>query len=173
MQWGLVFSPAEYELAARALGAPIPQNDAERAAAAPMVAMVLREFGRGGTPPPPGMDNQGMQNTGATHSLNGYPDNNHPMERQYLASRMRTDATPELDPEILQLLEMVGDQPGAVDAIMHLLSYIQQNQNQHMDQLSSQRPAECDYPNLGDNYSMLNAPGSNMIPPSVQFQQLS
>ena len=173
MQWDLVFSPAEYELASRALGLPVPQNDAERAAAAPMVAYVLRNFGRGGTPPPPGLENQGMQNTGATHSLNGYPDNNHPMERQYLASRMRTDAVPEFDPEIVQLLQMIGDNPGTIEQVMQLLQYIQQNQQQHMEQLSSQRPAECDYPNLGDNYSMLNAPSSNMIPPSQQFQYLS
>ena len=173
MQWDPVFSPAEYELASRALGLPFPENDAERAAAAPMVAMVLREFGRGGRPPMPGMENQGMQNTGATHSLNGYPNNNHPMERQYLASQMRTNTQPELDPEIVQLLQMVGDNPEAIEAIMTLLGYLQENQEVHMDQLSSQRPAEYDCANLGDNYSMLNAPASNMIPPSVQFQPLS
>ena len=173
MQWGLVFSPAEYELASRALGLPYPENDAERAAAAPMVAYVLRNFGRGMEGPLPGMENQGMQNTGATRSLNGYPDNNHPMERQYLASRMRTDTQPELDPEILQILEMIGDKPEAIDAVYRLLEYIKANQDAHMDQLSSQRPAEYDCANLGDNYSMLNAPASNMIPPSQQFQYLS
>ena len=168
-----MFSPAEYDLASRALGLPFPETDAGRAAAAPMVAYVLREFGRGGTPPPPGMENQGMQNTGATHSLNGYPDNNHPMERAYIASRMRTDAQPEVDPEIVQLLELIGDNPPAIAALMEMLNYIQQNQMQHMDQLSSQKPAEYDCANLGDNYSMLNAPASNGIPASENFQYLS
>jgi len=42
-----------------------------------------------------------------------------------------------------------------------------------MQELSSQRPAEYDTPSEASNYSMLNAPTSNSIPPSVQYQQLS
>ena len=168
-----MFSPAEYELAARVLGLPVPENEAERAAAAPMVAKVLRDFGRGFGGPRPGMEAQGMQNTGATHSLNGYPNNNQPMPRQVLASRLRTDSEPAVDPEIAQIMELLGDNPEAIAAFMQLLQYLATAQDEHMDLLSSQRPAEYDTPNMGDNYSMLNAPASNMIPPSQEFQYLS
>lgn len=168
-----MFSPAEYELASRVLGLPVPENEAERAAAAPMVARVLRDFGRGMAGPMPGMEAQGMQNTGATHSLNGYPNNNQPMPRQVLASRLRTDSEPDLDPEIATIMGLLGDNPEAIMAFMQILEYLCNNREEHMDELSSQRPAEYDTPNLGANYSMLNAPSSNMIPPSVEFQQLS
>ena len=53
------------------------------------------------------------------------------------------------------------------------LDMLEQQGNMHMDELSSQRPAEYDTPNMGANYSMLNAPSSNNIPPSIQYQQLS
>jgi len=45
-------------------------------------------------------------------------------------------------------------------------------QDQHMDALSAQRPMEYDTPNLGSNYSVLNAPSSNGIEPSRAYQPL-
>ena len=54
-----------------------------------------------------------------------------------------------------------------------LLDRLDAQDQEHMDELSSQRPPDFDMPNLGSNYSMLNAPASNTVPPSAQFQQLS
>jgi uncharacterized protein YdiU (UPF0061 family) len=166
-----VFSPSDYELAARVLGLPVPETNAERAAATPIVARVLRDFGRM-APPMPGHDADGMY-TGATRSLNGYPDNTQPMEKAQLASRLRVDAEPTDDEFLMQLLTAVQDNPEALQAFMMILQYLESQQDQHMDALSSQRPSEFDTPNMGSNYSILNAPSSNSIPPSVAFQQLS
>jgi hypothetical protein len=58
-------------------------------------------------------------------------------------------------------------------ALLQLLDQLDSQQQDQMNELSSQRPAEFDMPNEGANYSMLNAPGSNSIPPSMQYQQLS
>jgi hypothetical protein len=57
--------------------------------------------------------------------------------------------------------------------IIQLLEALAEQEDEQMDQLSAQRPMEYDSPNLGANYSALNAPCSNQIPPSQQFQQLS
>lgn len=165
-----MFSKADYELAARILGLPVPETAAEQAAAAPVVAQVMRQFGRGGGPAP-GHDAQGMY-TGATHSLNGYPDNNKPMLEAKLASRLRTEqGDPAQDSYLMELLMKLD--PNEYPMIVELLQAMMMQQDQHMDALSSQRPMEYDTPNLGSNYSALNAPCSNGIEPSRQFQQLS
>ena len=65
-----MFSKADYELAARILGLPVPQTPAEMAAATPATAHVLRRFGQG-LPPMPGQEGEGFY-TGATRSLNVY-----------------------------------------------------------------------------------------------------
>jgi hypothetical protein len=41
------------------------------------------------------------------------------------------------------------------------------------DVLSQQRPLEYDMPNYGGQYSVLNAPNSTQIPPSIRYQALS
>ena len=38
--------------------------------------------------------------------------------------------------------------------------------------LSRQRPLEYDLPNYGGQYSVLNAPSSSTVPPSVMYQEL-
>jgi len=38
--------------------------------------------------------------------------------------------------------------------------------------LSRQRPLEYDLPNYGGQYSVLNAPSSSTVPPSVMYQKL-
>jgi hypothetical protein len=109
--------------------------------------------------------------TGATHSLNGYPDNNNPMQRTQLEQRMRvTDDNPN-DEYLLSLIAEL--EPEEFALVVQLLQQLADQQDEHMDMLSAQRPAQYDTPNLGSNYSMLNAPASNNIAPSENFQYLS
>lgn len=167
-----MFSAADYELAARVLGLPVPTTPAEQAAAAPMTARVVREFGRA-LPPVPGDDADGIY-TGATRSLNAMPDNTQPMAKAQLASRLRTEAEdPYEDLELMELLMMLEQRPDVVEMLMQVFAVLDEQGQQHMNDLSSQHPAQYDTPNLGANYSMLNAPGSNHIPPSQAFQPLS
>jgi len=165
-----VFSKADYDLAARILGLPVPETPAEQAAAAPVVAKVLRSFGRGGGPMP-GVETEGFY-TGATHSLNGYPDNNQPMQEAKVASRIRTETQdPGQDDYLMQLLMSLD--PQECPMIVELLRALMEQSDEQMDALSAQRPMEYDTPNLGANYSVLNAPSSNGIEPSRAFQPLS
>ena len=165
-----MFSKADYELASRMLGLPMPETPAEQAAAAPIVAQVLRNFARGQNPMP-GFEQEGMY-TGVTRSLNGYPDNNEPMLEAKIASRMRTEGEPPQDD--MYLLELLSElDPEEAQAIIMILELLTDQQEDHMDMLSAQRPAQFDTPNMGDNYSMLNSPSSNGIEPSRQYQQLS
>lgn len=165
-----MFSKADYELAARILGLPVPQSPAEMAAAAPATAEVIRRFGQGRAPMP-GHEQEGLY-TGATRSLNGYPDNNQPMQRAQLASRLRTE--PEPPQEDAYLLELISQlEPDEFELILQMLQQLAAQDDIESDRLSSQRPLEYDTPNMGGNYSVLNAPSSNGIEPSRAFQPLS
>ena len=165
-----MFSKADYELAARILGLPVPETPAEQAAAAPVTAEILRRFGQGRAPMP-GMEPTGFY-TGATHSLNGYPDNTMPAQRAQLASRLRTE--PERPHEDAYLMELIQSlEPDEFQIVMMLLEELAEQEDEESDRLSSQRPLEYDTPNLGSNYSVLNAPSSNGIEPSRAYQQLS
>lgn len=168
-----MFSRADYALASRMLGLPMPETPDEQAAAAPMVAQVLRTFSQGRAPRIE--PEQGGMYTGATRSLNTYPDVDDPMGRNQLAARLRVEQAdpPAMDPVLVELLDRVCERPDLIDEMLQLLEILEGQSDMHMDELSAQRPAEYDTPNLGANYSMLNAPSSNNIPPSVQFQQLS
>jgi len=168
-----VFSRADYELASRMLGLPMPETPDEQAAAAPMVAYVMRTFAQGGAPRIEG--EPGGMYTGATRSLNTYPDVDDPMGRAQLQARLRVEQAepPAMDPVLVQLLDRVCENPEMINQMLQLLAILEEQSDEHMDELSAQRPAEYDTPNLGANYSMLNAPSSNGIPPSVNFQQLS
>ena len=73
----------------------------------------------------------------------------------------------------MALLEQVCQDPELVMEMLMMLDEMDNEANMHMQELSSQRPAEYDTPSEASNYSMLNAPTSNSIPPSVQYQQLS
>ena len=153
-----MFSQADYELAARVLGLPVPQTPAEKAAATPITARVVREFARG-LPSVPGQEGEGIY-TGATRSLNSYPDNNQPMLHAQLASRLRTEPErPHEDAYLMQLLSEL--EPEEFALILQLIEELAEQSDEHMDQLSSQRPLEYDTPNLGSNYSVLNAPASS------------
>jgi len=165
-----VFSKADYELAARILGLPVPETPAEQAAAAPATAQILRRFGTG-LPPIPGQEGDGVY-TGATRSLNGYPDTSMPMQKAQLASRLRTE--PERPHQDAYLMELISSlDPEEFQIIMMLLEQLAEQEELESDRLSSQRPLEYDTPNLGSNYSVLNAPSSNGIEPSRAFQPLS
>ena len=167
-----MFSQADYALAARMMGLPMPVTAAEQAAAAPVTARVLRDFMQM-RPPSAGMDADGMY-TGATRPLNSYPDVDYPETKAKIASRLRTEVeTPSLDGYLTEMLMQICESPEAVMALLQMLDQLDEQEQAQMNELSSQRPAEFDMPNEGANYSMLNAPSSNSIPPSVQFQQLS
>ena len=143
-----MFSRSDYELASRLLGMPVPETPEEQAMAAPIVGQVLRDYLQMRPPTIGGEPNATY--TGATRSLNAPPDTSYPMAKAQLSSRLRVEEQEPSQDEYLRALLM-----------------------EIMDELSSQRPAEYDTPNMGSNYSMLNAPSSNGIPPSVQFQALS
>jgi hypothetical protein len=165
-----VFSKADYELAARLLGLPVPQTPAEIAAATPATAEIVRRFGTG-LPPMPGMEEEGFY-TGATRSLNAPPDNTMPMQKAKLASRLRTETEPpSQDGYLIELLSALD--PEQLQLILMLLEQLADQDQEEADRLSSQRPLEYDTPNLGSNYSVLNAPSSNGIEPSRAFQPLS
>ena len=167
-----MFSQADYALAARLLGLPMPVTPAEQAAAAPMTARVLRDFMQM-RPPSADGDIEGMY-TGATRSLNSYPDVEYLMVKAKLASRLRTEVEePSNDQYLIELLQQLVGNPELVQEMLMLLDALDEAEQSHMNELSSQRPPDFDMPNEGTNYSMLNAPASNSIPPSVQFQQLS
>jgi hypothetical protein len=165
-----VFSKADYELAARILGLPVPQTPAEMAAATPATAQVIRQFGQA-APPMPGMEGEGLY-TGATRSLNAYPNNTAPMQKAQLAARLRTEPErPQEDAYLMELLQSL--EPEEYQIILALIEELSNQGEEEADRLSSQRPMEYDTPNLGSNYSVLNAPSSNGIEPSRAFQPLS
>ena len=169
----MLFSPSEYEFAARMLGLPYPESMAEKAAAAPMVSRVLRECFYAAPPMPDGED--GMRYTGATHSLSRYPDNNAPMVKNAIAQRMRTAEDTAVDrEEVAEMLAMMMTDPEMLLDFLEYYNMLQENGENHIDMLSAQRPMEYDTPNLGANYSVINAPSSpGYLTPSEEYQQLS
>lgn len=106
-----MFSPQDYELAARILGLPVPITAAEQAAAAPMTAVVMRTFCQT-LPPAPGMEDEHMMNMGATRSLNAPPDNTQPVYRNQLQHRLQAGVTdPHHEQEILELIDLITNNP--------------------------------------------------------------
>jgi len=167
-----VFSPQDYELAARLLGLPVPKTPAECAAATPMTATVLRSYYKAPAPMP-GFEGEGV-NTSATRSLNSMPRVSQPEARDQLAHRLQAGlVTREDDIEVRRLLELLISDPEVREMFMDFISNIQQNSNDSGEFYGQQRPVEFDVPGLGGQYSMLNAPGSSSIPPSQHYQTLS
>lgn len=168
-----MFSPADYELAARLTGLPIPKTVAERAAAAPVVAQVLRDFNRM-RPAVPGFEDRGVQNLGATRSLNAPPSVGQPEARIELERRLRAGVEdPDEMAEIAELAEILTGNPELVDLLLETISAMKMESEASGDYLSQQQPIEYDIPNYGGQYSVLNAPSNSQIPPSVQYQALS
>lgn len=166
-----MFSPQDYELAARILGMPVPVTPAEQAIAAPMVAGVLRNFHRA-APPMPGHEMNGL-NTSPTRSLNGYPSNNQPEVQVQLGRRLQAGVVSDADnQDVSECIMLILNDPMIMQMFMNYLENIQNQGLEMGDYLSQQRPLEYDLPNYGGQYSVLNAPGSNTIPPSVAYQEL-
>jgi hypothetical protein len=115
---------------------------------------------------------QGMQ-TGATRSLNGYPDTREPMLRNAIGRRMEAGVeTPEQDATLEEYLLEFLRNPELVQAFFEFLQQQDENGEEQVNMLSSQRPLHYDAPNLGSNYSVLNAPSSGPIPPSQEYQSV-
>jgi len=168
-----VFSPQEYQLAAKVLGLPVPCTAAEQAAAAPMTAMVLKNFGRA-MPPAPGFEDQDGIQMGATRSLNAPPNTTQPEYKGQLMHRLQAGVVNEpQEEEIQQLIELITNDPYIAELFLNFVHNLEQQSDEHMDMLSAQRPAEYDMPNYGSNYSMLNAPTNSSIPPSQRYQELA
>ena len=166
-----MFSESDYELAARVLGLPIPRTQAERAAATPMVATVLKNYYRA-APPMPGMEGDGMM-TQPTRSLNAYPDTAQPEMKVQLERRLQAGVADQAAAdEIEELVAAILEDPSLVDVFLAYIQNLTQQGDEGAEYLSRQRPAEFDLPNYGGQYSMLNAPASNNIPPSVAYQEL-
>ncbi len=167
-----MFSPQDYELAARLLGLPVPKTPAECAAATPMTATVLRSYYKAPAPMP-GFEGDGV-NTSATRSLNSMPRVSKPEARYQLAHRLQAGlVTRDDDIEVRRLLELLISDPEVREMFMDFIASIQQNSNDSGEFYGQQRPVEFDVPGLGGQYSMLNAPGSSSIPPSQHYQALS
>lgn len=166
-----MFSDSDYELAARILGLPVPRTPAERAAATPMVATVLRNYYRA-APPMPGREDGGIM-TQPTRSLNRYPDTSQPEAKVQLERRLQAGVTnePALE-EVQELVAVLMQNPEMLQVFMQFMQNAMQQGEDGAEYLSQQRPLEYDMPSYGGQYSVLNAPSSGSIPPSVAFQEL-
>jgi hypothetical protein len=167
-----VFSPADYELAARLTGLPIPKTVAEQAAAAPLVSDIIRNFNRAPSPMP-GFDDQRGVNTAATRSLNAMPNVSQPEAKNQLERRLQAGVLdPDMMAEVADLVEMISEDPSSIEEVLDILMALREDSMASGDALSAQRPMTHDMPNFGGQYSVLNAPSSSVIPPSVKYQNL-
>ena len=166
-----MYSPAEYALAARVLGLPVPNTPAECAAAAPLTAVVLRNLERG-APPMPGT-NTGNAVSSNTFSLNSYPDVAEPMARDQLQHRITAGVVdPEDESTVAELLQLVMADPQLAQLFLDFLANEREDSFESGDFLSQQRPLEYDLPNFGGQYSVLNAPTNSTVPASVAYTAL-
>lgn len=166
-----VFSPQDYELAARITGLPCPTTPAERAAAAPMTAVILRNFYKA-APPMPGREGEGL-NTSPTRSLNRYPGTTQPEAHVQLGRRLQAGVVNESDEaEVEELIMLILNNPMVMEMFMQFLQNLDEQSMESGEFLSQQRPLEYDLPNFGGQYSVLNAPSSSSIPASVRYQEL-
>lgn len=168
-----MFSPADYEFASRLTGLPVPRTPAEQAAAAPVVATILRNYSRA-MPPAPGMEDANGIQTSPTRSLNEPPQNTQPEVRNQVERRMRAGVSNENQIAMLvELLSMIQQDPSVVDQMLMALQNSNMEGAESADRLSSQRPLMYDMPSYGGQYSILNAPSSSSVPPSIAYQPLS
>lgn len=158
-------------MAARILGLPVPVTPAEKAAATPLTASVIRNFYKA-APPAPGREEQGL-NTSPTRSLNAYPGNTQPEARVQLGRRLQAGAiTTEDDRELEDLIMLIINNPMVMEMFMNFIQNMESDSLESGEFLSQQRPLEYDLPNFGGQYSVLNAPSSSIVPPSVEYQAL-
>lgn len=149
----------------------MPVTAAERAAATPLTAVVLRNFHRA-APPMPGQEGEGIH-TGATRSLNAYPDTRQPEAKVQLGRRLQAGVVTTNDEEELEgLVMLILNNPVVMEMFMNFIQNLEDDSLDSGEFLSQQRPLEYDLPNYGGQYSVLNAPSSSTIPASVQYQEL-
>lgn len=166
-----MFSQADYELAARVLGLPVPMTPAEKAAAAPMTSVVMRDFFRA-APPVPSYEGAGI-NTSATSSLNRMPETTAPMVKVQLGRRLQAGVTDQQSmQEFQELLMALMADPNLVRMLADVIENVDVRGDEYGDYLSQQAPISYDLPNYSGNYSLLNAPNSNNIPPSMKYEEL-
>lgn len=166
-----MFSPADYALAARVLGLPVPNTPAECAAAAPLTAAVLRNIQRGAPPMPGTYDGNAVSSN--TFSLNSYPDTRDPMARDQLQHRITAGVTdPEDQSTVAELLQLVMADPSLAQLFLDFLANEREDSLESGEFLSQQRPLEYDMPNFGGQYSVLNAPSNTTVPASVAYSAL-
>ena len=121
-----MFSPQEYQLAAKVLGLPVPCTAAEQAAAAPMTAMVLKNFGRA-MPPAPGFEDQDGIQMGATRSLNAPPNTTQPEYKGQLMHRLQAGVVNEpQEEEIQQLIELITNDPYIAELFLNFVHNLEQ-----------------------------------------------
>jgi len=132
---------------------------------------VLRNFHRA-APPMPGMEGDGIM-TSPTRSLNGYPDTSQPEVRGQLMHRLQASASsPSDEAELEQLVGLLFQDPGLMQMFLQFVQTLNSEGMEAGEYLSRQRPLEYDLPNYGGQYSVLNAPSSSTVPPSVMYQKL-
>jgi len=132
---------------------------------------VLRNFHRV-APPMPGMEGDGIM-TSPTRSLNGYPDTSQPEVRGQLMHRLQASASsPSDEAELEQLVGLLFQDPGLMQMFLQFVQTLNSEGMEAGEYLSRQRPLEYDLPNYGGQYSVLNAPSSSTVPPSVMYQKL-
>ena len=166
-----MFAPQDYELAARLLGLPVPKTPAECAAATPMTAAVLRSYYKAPAPMP-GFEGDGL-NTSATRSLNPQPRVSQPEARDQLSHRLTAGVVSSEDEgEVERLIDLLISDPQMQEMFLQFVDQMVSQANEGGEYLSRQRPAEYDMPSYGGQYSMLNAPSSSSIPPSIRYQEL-
>jgi hypothetical protein len=111
--------------------------------------------------------------TSPTRSLNGYPDTSQPEVRGQLMHRLQASASsPSDEAELEQLVGLLFQDPGLMQMFLDFIQNLNNDGMEGAEYLSRQRPLEYDLPNYGGQYSVLNAPSSSTVPPSVMYQEL-
>ena len=166
-----MYSPAEYALAARVTGLPVPTTPAECIAAAPLTAVVLKNLMRMPPPEPGTMDGNALSSN--TFSVNSFPDVSQPMARDQLQHRIRAGVVDEEDEDtVAELLQLIMSDPHLAQMFLDFLGNMRDDSLESGDYLSQQRPLEYDLPNYGGQYSVLNAPTNTTVPASVAYTAL-
>ena len=111
--------------------------------------------------------------TSPTRSLNGSPDTSQPEVRGQLMHRLQASASsPSDEAELEQLVGLLFQDPGLMQMFLDFIQNLNNDGMEGAEYLSRQRPLEYDLPNSGGQYSVLNAPSSSTVPPSVMYQEL-
>ena len=166
-----LFSHSEYALAARVLGLPVPQTDAECAAAAPLTSVVLKNLMK--MPPPPVGTPDGNALSSVTYSLNSFPEVQEPMARDQLQHRLTAGVVdPNDEQTVAELLQVIMGDPYLQSMFLDFIANMREDSLESGEFLSQQRPLEYDMPNFGGQYSVLNAPSNSSIPASVAYSAL-